>query len=86
MQAKEDGLVAAAVAALELRRLRGGLDAAADAVTALQRRKADLQGAVHEQQRTLQVCGACRPGSRAEVIEALFVMIRSWPSFSQPWK
>ena len=54
-QAKEEGLVAADVARLELRRLRGGVEAAAAEVTALQRRKADLQGAVCKQQRTLQV-------------------------------
>jgi len=47
--------VAADVAALELRRLRGALDAAAREVAALQRRKAELQDAVLAQQRTLQV-------------------------------
>ena len=47
--------MAADVAALELRRLRGALSAAADGVAALQRRKAELQDAVLAQQRTLQV-------------------------------
>ena len=48
--------MAADVAALELRRLRGGLEAAASAVAALQRRKIELQGAVREQQRAMQAC------------------------------
>jgi len=58
-QAKEDGLVAADVAALELRRLRGALDAAAREVAALQQRKAELQDTVLTQQRTLQVPTLC---------------------------
>ena len=63
--------MAADVAALELRRLRGALETAAGEVGALQRRKAELHNAVLAQQRTMQVqiCGCLSRDGMSESLD-----------------